>query len=224
MLEKLINLFFPERCACCGQPTDAGQVCAACRREWLHLDRWLCKICEREMMSCRCRGRQLFFDGITAPFCYGGAVRKAIHTCKFHGRRRLAPLFAADMAGQLKATGPDWRFDVICCVPLHKSRLRERGFNQCELIAREMSAQLDIPFEAAGLAKIRPTPSQHTLRAKERLQNLSGAFVCRKRFDGQTVLLIDDVSTTGATLDECAKMLKQAGAARVWACVLAAVG
>ena len=116
----------------------------------------------------------------------------------------------------------DLQVDVIVPVPLHSSRLRERGYNQSELLGHQIARLLNLPVKADALQRIRHTKSQMELSASERHQNVANAFACAdKSLSGQTVLLIDDVCTTGSTLDACACALKQSGVTSVWAVTLA---
>jgi ComF family protein len=111
--------------------------------------------------------------------------------------------------------------DVIVPVPLHASRLRERGYNQSELLAWEVSRAIGLPVNTSALERARKTKSQMTLGAAERHQNVVAAFSCSKELARQNVLLIDDVCTTGATLDACAAAMKEKGATSVWGLTLA---
>ncbi len=152
---------------------------------------------------------------------YDGAVGESIRLLKFNGRRRLAQPLAAMMAGFAEAELDQEHFDVLVPVPLHRVRLRSRGFNQSALLAQSLADPMGLPVSEA-LARVRPTRVQSLLNDTERPANIVGAFGVSPGhpFKNASVLLIDDVVTTGSTVSECAAALRRAGAREV--CVLAA--
>jgi ComF family protein len=159
-------------------------------------------------------------DGIrSASFFEDNPIRSAIHFLKYRNHQAVASALAQILAEAYH------RFrllaQVIVPVPLHAARLRERGYNQSELLARQIGYRLNLPVNTSALQRTRSTQSQMTLGYEERHRNVSGAFTCAASVTGQTVLLIDDVCTTGSTLDACAQALKLAGAAAVWGLTLA---
>lgn len=160
-------------------------------------------------------------DGRRSPFRFEGAVRAAIISFKYRGVRALAPHLAALLDAYL--AGNALPAEVLVPVPLHERRLRERGYNQSALLARELGRLAHLPV--AGDALVRRHHSGQQARARdlaERYRNVAGAFVgSGAGVVGRKVLLIDDVSTSGATLDACAAALKAAGAEGVWGLVLA---
>lgn len=160
-------------------------------------------------------------DGIRSPFCFDGAVRQAIHQLKYRNVKALAaPL--AQMMGEFLVKNP-LPVEVVVPVPLHPRRLRERGYNQASLLARELAKLGSMPLVEGMLVRLHDTPAQtRTQSAKERQSNVARAFSCRGReLEGKRILLIDDVCTSGATLDACARAVKAAGAASVWGLTLA---
>jgi ComF family protein len=160
-------------------------------------------------------------DGIRAPFLFDGLIRDAIHEFKYRNLRALAPLLAGLMHSYL-AENPI-PGDVLVPVPVHRKRLRERGYNQSVLLARGLGGLSGLPVVADCLSRQRYTPPQaRSSGINERHTNVSDAFACRDgRLRGKQVILIDDVSTSGATLNACASVLKAAGAATVWGLVIA---
>ena len=149
-------------------------------------------------------------EGVRAAFEMAGPARSLVHSLKYRHYRAVAPTMAALMAGLPEGLNIDRFF----AVPLHKSRLRERGFNQSEELLRHAGWTPS----SAGLARIRKTDQQVGQRLGERRANVAGAFTYSgRRLDGEAVALIDDVVTTGATVVECARALKDAGASAVWA-------
>lgn len=206
MIEILVelagSLVSPERCAACDERIRARSIfCAAC------------------VPSVEAASRDIETYG---PFRYGGAVAEAIVRFKYQKRgdlaRQLGQLLLRALP-QLKSK----KIDLVIPVPLHPSRLAERGFNQAALLARPLAVALDAPMLARGLDRVRDTPRQATLDRILRLENVATAFVARdpKKVSAKNILLVDDVRTTGATLRACASALKDAGAARVYDITLA---
>jgi ComF family protein len=154
-------------------------------------------------------------DGIRSVFRFEGTIRQAIHQFKYRHIKAMAGPLGQLLAEHLRTyplTG-----DVLVPVPLHPKRLRERGYNQADLLVREISGITGMPVVDSLLVRRRDTITQaRAANAAERRSNVKDAFTCRRELDGQRVLLIDDVCTTGATLDACAAALKAAGAGTVW--------
>ena len=150
-----------------------------------------------------------------------GPTKELIHNFKYSGIREVGPVLAGVLIQRLQA-GKIRGEKVLVPVPLHSRRQRQRGFNQAEILARYVSRRLNIPGGIALKRKLN-TKSQVELSGRERRKNLAGAFVCgdQELVKGKTVILVDDVSTTGATLEECAKVLRAAGARQIWGLVVA---
>lgn len=160
-------------------------------------------------------------DGIRSPFAFEGLVRKAVHQLKYgHFKALGSPL--GRLLGEYLEAKPV-AADVLVPVPLHSRRLRERGYNQSALLAAEVGKRNGVPVVADLLVRVRRTKAQvKTADAEERQRNMAGAFSCRDaRLAGKRVLVIDDVCTTGATLNSCAIALREAGAVSVWGLALA---
>jgi ComF family protein len=160
-----------------------------------------------------------------AAFAYGGAVARAIARLKYERRADLARPLGDLLRRSLEPHAPTLRCAVVVPVPLHPSRLAERGFNQSALIGRRVALGLDAAFAPLALARIRNTPQQAALDRQGRIANVAGAFRIRQRerVRERAVLLVDDVRTTGATVDACAGVLMAAGAASVVCAVVADV-
>jgi ComF family protein len=190
--------------------------CAACR-EWVPARTIFCSGCASSVVEAPNQGRFR-----VAPFMYGGAIAAAIVAFKYERRPHLArPL--GDLLCRGAARFASYSPHVIVPVPLHPARLAERGFNQAALLARTLVAPMAARFAPLALARDRDTPQQATLDRAARLRNLRDAFSARdpRAVDGRRVLLVDDVCTTGATLDACERTLRAAGAADVRALVIA---
>lgn len=162
----------------------------------------------------RCLRRPPDFDAALAPLIYGFPVDRLLPRFKFHGDLAAGRLLAATLLSAASAA-PGARPATLIPVPLHRTRLRERGYNQALELARPIARQLGIPLAPDALERVRPTRAQSELGALDRRRNVRGAFVVRGRTLPDHVALVDDVMTTGATLSECARVLKRAGVARV---------
>ena len=217
----LLHIIFPERCRFCGKVIRLNtEYCEECRDTVHVIGSPVCNFCGSEKKLCTCKKAKRFYDGVTAPYYYEGPAAKCIKRLKFNEKLKNADFLADKMYSALKNNCEAAKFDLLCCVPMSAHERKSRGYNQSELIAKALSKRMGIPFEKEMLKKIYDTKSQRTLSSHERSGNLIGVFESEDA-TGKTVLLCDDVKTTGASLNECAKMLKLAGADRVW-CVVAA--
>lgn len=219
----LIDFLFPPRCVGCG--SEGSFVCAFCEASLPRLASPICPTCGKPLAreeTCRhCRAWKPETDGIRSPFAFEGVVRQAIYQFKYgHFKALAAPL--GQMLGSYLEREP-LPADVLVPVPLHASRLRDRGYNQAALLAAELGRQTGVPVVGDSLVRLRHTkPQVKTAGAVERRHNLAGAFGCRdRRLAGKRILLVDDVCTTGATLSSCAMALREAGASLVWGLALA---
>lgn len=212
------DLIFPRRCPFCGK-VSAGGVCAQCAVSLPRVGAGACPRCGREKEYCVCGRHDFAFDRCASPFYYEGAAKKGVLRLKFLGREDSAAAFAACAAETARREYADERFSCVTCVPLSRSERRRRGYNQSERLARRTARELGIKY-ADTLTKPRDIKPQRTCGADERWSNVSGAFAAKGAVHG-TVLLIDDIVTTGATLSECAAALRGAGAQRI--CCLTAV-
>ena len=218
-----LNLLFPQWCVGCGKEGDF--ICYSCRQSLPRIMPPLCPRCGRPQPSgilCpSCVSWQAEIDGIRSPFRFDGVMRQAIHQLKYRNLRAIAqPL--ARLLNDYLGTNP-MPGEVLVPVPLHHKRLRERGYNQSSLLTKELGKLTNLPIVDDCLIRQRHAPPQaRTSTVDERRSNVAGAFTCRDgRLQDKQVLLVDDVSTSGATLDACAATLKVAGATSVWGLVLA---
>ena len=218
-----LNLLFPQWCVGCGKEGDF--ICSACRRSLPRLMPPLCPRCGRPQSSgilCPgCVGWQTEIEGIRSPFRFDGVMRQAIYQLKYRNLRALAVPLAQLLQDYLTTSHVPG--DALVPVPLHQKRLRQRGYNQSRLLAQELGKLINLPVVDDCLIRLRHAPPQaRTSTVDERRSNVADAFTCRDhRLRDKQVLLVDDVSTSGATLDACATALKAAGASSVWGLVLA---
>lgn len=213
---------WPARCIGCER--RGTPLCDACRRQLPYLPKGVCWRCGAQRWArgvCRgCRRLSSALSSVRAPFTYQGAARSAVLALKFRSGRYLAPLMGEFLRETLRVRPV--QVDVVVPVPLASARLRQRGFNQAELLARQVAAAVGGVVMANALER-KARPPQQTLTAAERRNNLTGAFACPspRAVFARRVLLVDDVVTTGATLSACADTLADAGARRVSALAFA---
>lgn len=184
-------------CLCCGRPFPAG-LPAEPRQP-------LCRLCRVNFYA---------FDRARSFATYNDALSEAIVLLKYEQVTRLGSWFADRLAEIALQAPDDWQADIVVPVPLHPERRRERGYNQAELIARPLAKRLNLRLESSLLRRVKPRPAQLVLSRTEHWKSVRGAYTTDKgcRVDNLRVLLVDDVLTTGATLDACARALKKSGA------------
>lgn len=212
-----LDAVFPPRCAACGRGGSflhdaclaalvpaAPPRCASC---------WDTCAAER---CIECRRQPPAFDAVRSLYVMAGGAREAVHALKYRGHAAAGRRMGELMGAHARTLGLE--ADLVTAVPLAARRRRIRGYNQSETLGRAVARALGLPFDARALRRIRASPPQaRAATPEERRRNVHGAFVAhRSRVAGSRVLLIDDVATTGATLDACARALKDMGAREVW--------
>ena len=222
----LLDALYPLECAGCG---GSGKIiCDRCAKELPGLVPPYCRVCaahtEAELCpACALSGRQ--FDGVRAPYRYEGSIRHAILALKYGRIKAAAPQLGEMLADYLEATPLPG--DVMAPVQMHPSRRRERGYNQAELLARRVARRCDIHYQDDLLARTRKVdPQAGMTSAAGRANNVADSVIVspHNEVSGAAIILVDDVATTGSTLNECAAALKEAGAASVWCLTLAVAG
>jgi ComF family protein len=234
----LASILFPAPCRICGQLLEnASRVpfCHDCLACLVTYPGPICKRCGRPLVSavliengaeplCNICRRGLYdFDFARSAAPYSPTVASAIVLLKYEELVPVGRWFAKRLLKVTRAFPEQLAADVVVPVPLHPLRLRERGYNQAELIARPLARQLDLPCRSYLLVRTRPRPDKITLTLRERWRSVRGAYAIRqgKRVDNLRVLLVDDVFTTGATLDACSRALRRGGASYVAALTVA---
>lgn len=218
-----LDFLFPQKCVGCGE--EGTLLCRSCQRELTRIKSPICPKCGKPqpggLLCPNCNGWQSSLDGIRSPLIFEGLARTAVHQFKYKNLKILAAPLAGLISDYLD--GNPLQGDVLVPVPLHPRRLRERGYNQSELLARELSKLTLLPVINDSLIRQKfVLPQAKTHSVQERRRNVKQAFICKKSaLEHKQVLLIDDVATSCATLDACASALKSAGAISVWGIVLA---
>ncbi len=216
----LAAALFPARCAACGRPgTAICQPCLATATPLLHPQ---CRQCTRPLtygdQCARCRLERRRLDHLYAPYAYTPPILQAVQRFKYGNKRYLA----ADLAAlAMSALPADLQVDRVIPVPLAPSRERQRGYNQSRLLAAEVARHLNRPLDCDVLIRIRDTPPQTSLPRAQRLANVRGSFRALRKLSGARLLLVDDVTTTGATIEAATRALRRRGAVWVGALALA---
>ena len=214
LLSAVSDFIYPPRCAGCGQSCEERPFCPVCR----------------EGFGAACAARlqsghgdfshlsgPLFFDVVLSGWDFAPLIAHLIHQFKYQDKRSFAKIFGNGLTEVLSAQAEHWPEATLLPVPLHAVRKRERGYNQSALLARAVGSAMDWPVDESLLQRHRQTETQTHLDAEARQANVGGAFRLRdmSTIEGRAFLVVDDVITTGATLNACAALLKSAGAAWV---------
>jgi ComF family protein len=226
ILQQTLDLLFPPRCAACQR--SGSILCSACLAAIRPLPPPYCAHCNTPLdvngMCKNCQYAPLRLSGLRVMSRYEGTLRTCIHALKYAGNRRMAEPLGLLLAQVYRIHR--LRADIIVPVPLHSERIQQRGYNQAFLLAQVCAKYTNVPLNSYLVVRMRSTASQVHLNIKERHSNVAGAFSCtsaitKGELRGRSILLIDDVCTTGATLEACAAPLFAAGAQTVWGLVLA---
>lgn len=203
LLDRVLRFLFPDRCVACGRSGDL-----------------LCPPCRGRLRPYPGQPRHMpeTLTSVQVGYIFDGALRRAIHQLKYRGVRRMARPLAESLASQLGDNLPEAQ--GVVAVPLHPSRLRQRGYNQAEELARELALLWGLPL-LAGLERVRATGQQAHLKSQERATNVRDAFAWLADPPPRSVILVDDVLTTGATMGACAETLILAGVDLVYGVALA---
>lgn len=223
MFEKILNLIYPEKCPFCGRITarKTGGICQDCRERLPYIKEPRCMKCgkplsdESEEYCYDCKKGNHYFETGRSLWVHKMPVSKAIYGFKYHDLRCYGKIFGTEMVKELGAFLRDTKAQVIVPIPLHRRRYLDRGYNQAMVLAKVIGRRTGIPVEEILIRKKHTNP-QKVLNDVERRKNIKGAFAVKTPISYENVLLIDDIYTTGSTLDEAAKVLKNAGVQRVY--------
>lgn len=208
----------------CGELlNDDDELCDSCVKGLVPIDEPHCVVCGLKPIQCCCESFEAVFDRRRAPFVYTGPIKTGIIRMKFHNKPFVSRYLARKMAECVLAEYGEYRIDLVVCVPMRHIDIVKRGYNQSALLASQLAELLGLECDTAAIKKIKATKKQHELDAAERSVNLKNSFAASSRsaVAGKAVLLCDDVVTTGSTLNECARILLDAGASHVL-CICAA--
>lgn len=225
MRDILINLLFPLRCPVCDGivPIGEGRICRGCRPKIRYITEPSCRKCGRQLnddskvFCTECEKAKHIFDQGIALYDYQ-SIKKSMYRFKYKGRREYAKFYAEDIYCHFKDDIIKMKADIIVPVPLHKSRKRSRGYNQAELISAHLSRLSGIPMHRDIVRRIKKTVPQKKLDARQRENNLKKAFNIKPNVVilNKSVIIVDDIFTTGSTIDAVAYEFKRCGAKAVY--------
>jgi competence protein ComFC len=221
---NILKFIYPSRCACCGRLVDTNDLCSEC--EALLNDCFVevdaCKKCGLSKTACECKVYNHLYSGICVPFYNKDKAQEMVYGFKYNNRPYAAKFLAKTMATRFQDVFKNVKPDLVCFVPSFKKDLKERSYDYVYLLAKAVADCLCLPLEKKLLIKTKHNDRQHKLKIQERQANVRNAYRVVNRIDGKTVLLIDDIKTTGYTLSECAKQLRLMGAEKVY-CLTAVI-
>jgi len=215
-------MLYPQTCHFCGE-LNTTPICKKCAEIVEYIREPCCKRCGKpirykEQEYCHdCEKREVFFEQGKSVWLHKGVVTWSVYQFKYHNRRIYGKFYAEELWRIYGRKIREWGIELIVPVPLHRKRKRRRGYNQAEILARHLSHLSGIPVNSKAVRRVRHTTPQKELNDKERKKNLKEAFRITKywRKVGR-VLIVDDIYTTGNTIDAVAKVLRQNGAEKIW--------
>lgn len=213
-LNLLLSAIYPQKCICCSELIDEDKhICSKCEGliERNNTDD-MCLACGFEKDNCVCKYNVYRFEALVCVFKNDGLVRRAYYSYKFNQKQHYVDFFANEMCRAIKKCYDGISFDLVCSVPM----ATRHGYDHSGYIAKKISDILDIPYVSDVLSCAKRTKKQHKSTINERLKNIDGKYKHNFSIKNTNVLLIDDIKTTGATLDECTRELLYAGADRVY--------
>lgn len=223
--ECLLQSLYPRRCPICQQIIEerGGLACPECRRKLRYVKEPRCKKCGKpiermEQEYCfDCGKKHRFYIQGAAVWIYDEQMKRSIYQFKYHNRREYADFYVQEILREYGGLIREWKADVLIPIPLHASRKRKRGFNQAEVLSRKLGQVLNLPVDAKSLKRVKKTVPQKELNDLNRMRNLKNAFkICGNKVKLKYVILVDDIYTTGSTIEEAAKVLLEHGARGVY--------
>ncbi len=218
-----LSLIFPLNCLICRRGLESENKKHLCNHCWAEIGLIKAPVCSRcgrpsALSTCiACKAKHYYFQTARVAGIYEGVLRECVHLFKYGKKAYLAEPLGELLVAMMRNDGCLIKADLLVPVPLDKRRHREREFNQAYLLAQVISRRFSIPVSSRNLRRTRTTPPQTQLNRRQREKNVRGLFRVgkAKEYQGKTILVIDDVFTTGSTANECAKILSQAGAREV---------
>lgn len=219
-VSKILHIFYPNRCISCGRIIEYdNSLCEPCFEKLKVINpKKRCLKCGNDKNFCKCKTLVYRFESVISVFENDGSAKNILYRYKFGGRPHISDFLVQEMANAVKNEYKDIKFDIICPVPSSRKSRLKYGFDHTMTLSKKLSKNLGI--ESFNMLRVVKQNSQHKSKFSERMENVKGKYEPIKRADNKTVLLVDDIKTSGATLDECAKQLLFAGAERVY-CVTA---
>lgn len=223
--EELINILYPRTCPICGKILKINnlQICVECKKKLKYIYEPACKKCGKQILleeqeyCYDCFKKNHKYTRGIALCSHDEWIRKSIYNFKYNNKREYAKIYANEIVLRYKNKIENWNADVLIPIPLHKSKMRSRGFNQAEDLCRELSKQLHIPMLKNCVKRVKKTLPQKELNDKERINNLKKAFkIDTIDVKSKRVILIDDIYTTGATIDSVAEVLGNCGVNEIY--------
>lgn len=222
MYQRILEFIYPRTCPYCGQVIQKG-ICRSCQIKSERIREPRCKRCGKpiryaeEECCTDCRTGHLFYEQGRSLYLHKKPVNKAVYEFKFHNKRIYGETFAAEMADEFGDLLKRWKVGEIIPVPLHPEKMRKRGYNQAGILADELGKRTGISVNKTCVYRITNTIPQKMLGQKERQKNLRRAFAIDREWrPGGNVLIIDDIYTTGSTINAIARLLKKMGAKKVY--------
>lgn len=231
----MLDILYPPVCPICGEVLEKSRktdLCIECTNQIKSVGINFCMKCGKELDKAQeeycydCGRIEHIYDQAAAAFVYSEGIKESIYRFKYRGKREYAVWYGKKMAELLENRIRIWKPDVIIPVPIHKSRLKQRGYNQAELIAEQLGRYTGIPVDSEILIRSKSTAPMKELDGVKRLKNIENAFnIDESIVRYNKVLIIDDIYTTGATVDACAAVLKRHGVSKVYcACLCIGAG
>ncbi len=222
ILKYILWLFFPKRCAVCGKIIKRNKdLCKNCDDVIERIEK-SCAVCGAPVKHCECRRIVYRFKGCVAPFYWGENSKQMIYRFKLHGKLDSADFLAKNIYKKVKEYFADEKFDIVTAVPMTVFKRIGKGYNHSEVIAKALAREMGVEFKM--LLRKKPfCESQHSQKYEQRFQNVKGMFIPKGKIHYKKVLLIDDIKTTGATLNECTKELLFSGAEEIY-CAVSVLG
>ena len=221
LLRKMVDFIYPPRCPCCDEVNYTDKPCEDCADKLVEcrIAETTCKKCGMDKKNCECKRYNYLFDGVVGAFYNKGVAQNGVYGIKLGKRPYAAGYFGRCMGDAFLVRFKGIKPDIVCAVPMSDKRFRETDFNHADLLAKSLAKRIGVSYKRNVLIKVKDNKSQHKLTAEERRANVKGVYKAKTNLDGKTVLLVDDIKTTGMTLNECAKQLRLAGAERVYCAV-----